>query len=296
MARRYFDQVLVDCLDPNYATVQLGTKVTALRREADGIVMTVEGPDGSQEWRSQYILGADGDKSIVRRTLSPQPERPSEDCSNTLHAYYSGVTQEGDRPYAAGYLTAASGQWFGRCGRFVYVTPLADGLHKVGLVGYVDDDGPTLERVLEQALTTHPSLKKRFAQATRVGEVGVWSTSHNRPALDNVVTDRVLLAGDAASLLLPFVAFGTGNAMLSGRLAAETLGQAIAADRTDAEFLEQYAVALRRELQTGIKTGLVIKRLAGSPALLNWILASNALRRTFKALLGQASRLKLKEI
>ncbi|MEM1427670.1 MAG: NAD(P)/FAD-dependent oxidoreductase, partial [Cyanobacteria bacterium P01_H01_bin.130] len=255
MARRYFDQVLVESLDPNFATVQLGTKVTALRRDADAIVMTVEGPDGPQEWRSQYILGADGEKSIVRRALSPEPERPSEDCSNTLHAYYSGVTQEGNVPYAAGYLVpSAAGQWFGRRSRFVYVAPLADGLHKVGFIGYLEEDGPTLERELEDALTTHPALKKRFAQATRVGEVGIWPASHNRPALDNVVSDRVLLAGDAASLLLPFLGFGTGNAMLSGRLAAETLGQAIAAERSDAAFLEKYAVALRRELKTGIKT------------------------------------------
>ncbi|MGD1850585.1 MAG: FAD-dependent monooxygenase [Cyanophyceae cyanobacterium] len=234
MARLHFDQELVDNLDSPHATVYLGTADTQLQRNANGIELTVETPDGPQQWRSQYILGADGEKSIERRALSSQPNRPIDDQANTLHAYYSGVLSDRDSPYSAAYLVPNQKR------NFVYVVPLADGTHKVGFIATPDHKGTALEKLLDDALQSHPALSKRFAQAQRIGDVGIWPASHNRPSLDNVSGYRFLLLGDAGSLLVPQIGFGTGNAILSGKLAAETIGTAIAANRTDHAILERY--------------------------------------------------------
>ncbi|MEM9771507.1 MAG: FAD-dependent monooxygenase [Cyanobacteria bacterium P01_D01_bin.73] len=290
MARLHFDQVLVNHLESSHATVHLGTAITGLKRDKDGIELTVETPDGEQRWRSQYILGADGEQSIVRRVLSSQPERPEEDRANTLHAYYSGVIDDRDRPYSAAYLVPGQS----RC--FVYVVPLAGGTHKVGFIGLPGFDGTKLERLLDETLATHSALSKRFAQAKRIGDVGIWPASHNQPPLDNLSGDRFLLLGDAGSLLVPHVGFGTGNAILSGKLAAETITAAIAANRSDAEFLERYNASLRNNIQTSIKAGIWLKRMARYPRTMNWFIEQSKIRQVFKFLLGKKGDTGLKWI
>ncbi|MEM6500435.1 MAG: FAD-dependent monooxygenase [Cyanobacteria bacterium P01_C01_bin.89] len=290
MARLHFDQVLVDNLESPYATVHLGSAVTQLQQNEQGIELTVDTAEGPQRWRSQYILGADGEKSIVRRALSSQPSRPMDDQANTLHAYYSGVLEDRDHPYSAAYLISNQKR------SFVYVVPLADGTHKVGFISTPDNKGTALETLLDDALSSHPALSKRFANAQRIGDVGIWPASHNRPALDNVSGDRFLLLGDAGSLLVPQIGFGTGNAVLSGKLAAETISAAIAVNRNDAEFLDRYNEALRSNIQTSIQSGIWFKRMASYPKVMTWFVEQTRIRQGFKFLFGRKGDTGLKWI
>lgn len=65
-----------------HITLRFGTRVTGLRQEPDGVVLTTEGAghaegpghaektaEGPRTWRARYAVGADGGRSLVRRTL-----------------------------------------------------------------------------------------------------------------------------------------------------------------------------------------------------------------------------------
>ena len=50
-------------------TLAFGTELTRLEQDADGVTATVRGAGGEQRIRAQYLIGADGARSRVRREL-----------------------------------------------------------------------------------------------------------------------------------------------------------------------------------------------------------------------------------
>jgi 2-polyprenyl-6-methoxyphenol hydroxylase-like FAD-dependent oxidoreductase len=54
--------------DPN-VRLRLGTRLTGLRIEPSGAVLTLEGPDGAGELAASCVIGADGPRSTVRGAL-----------------------------------------------------------------------------------------------------------------------------------------------------------------------------------------------------------------------------------
>jgi 3-(3-hydroxy-phenyl)propionate hydroxylase/6-hydroxy-3-succinoylpyridine 3-monooxygenase len=51
------------------ASVRFGTKVTGLAQDDDGVTVTVETAEGTDELRASYLVGADGAGSVVRKAL-----------------------------------------------------------------------------------------------------------------------------------------------------------------------------------------------------------------------------------
>src|SRR4051812_49611289 len=62
LVRMLFDRLQQD---PN-VELRFGTALTGLRIEAEGPVVSLEGPDGSYELAASYVIGADGPRSGVR--------------------------------------------------------------------------------------------------------------------------------------------------------------------------------------------------------------------------------------
>jgi digeranylgeranylglycerophospholipid reductase len=74
--------------------------------------------------------------------------------------------------------------------------------------------------------------------------------------------DRVLAVGDAAGLVKPTTGGGIHYGLLSGALAADVLGAAIARNRLTAASLSQYERLWRRRLGPEIRIGLAFRRMA----------------------------------
>jgi 3-(3-hydroxy-phenyl)propionate hydroxylase len=49
--------------------VRFGTRVTEVNQEADGATVTAEGPNGVETFHGDYVIGADGGRSTVRKAL-----------------------------------------------------------------------------------------------------------------------------------------------------------------------------------------------------------------------------------
>lgn len=74
--------------------------------------------------------------------------------------------------------------------------------------------------------------------------------------------DRVLAVGDAAGLVKPTTGGGIHYGLLSGALAADVLGSALARGRLTAAVLSQYERRWRRRLGQEIRIGLAFRRVA----------------------------------
>jgi 3-(3-hydroxy-phenyl)propionate hydroxylase len=49
--------------------VRFGTRVITVSQDADGATISAEGPDGRETFRGDYVIGADGGRSTVRKAL-----------------------------------------------------------------------------------------------------------------------------------------------------------------------------------------------------------------------------------
>ena len=73
---------------------------------------------------------------------------------------------------------------------------------------------------------------------------------------------RVVAVGDAAGLVKPTTGGGIYYGLLSGRIAAETLLEGLAADRLDERTLRVYETRWRERLGPDIRTGLAFRAIA----------------------------------
>lgn len=51
------------------AEVRFATRATTVDQNGDSVTVTVQGPDGSETLRGDYVIGADGGRSVIRKAL-----------------------------------------------------------------------------------------------------------------------------------------------------------------------------------------------------------------------------------
>ena len=49
--------------------MRFATRATGVSQDADGATVTAEGPNGSETFRGDYVIGADGGRSTIRKAL-----------------------------------------------------------------------------------------------------------------------------------------------------------------------------------------------------------------------------------
>ena len=91
----------------------------------------------------------------------------------------------------------------------------------------------------------HPQVRERFSKAEAVTPFkGAWLPLG--PSSDHEVCGRILKAGDSACLVDPLAGEGIGNALMSGKMAAEYIGNALAQEGNGKVYTEIY----RNRIQT----------------------------------------------
>ena len=75
--------------------------------------------------------------------------------------------------------------------------------------------------------------------------------------------DRAIAVGDAAGLVKPTTGGGIYDGLLSGRIAAETLDEALRHDALDANRLSRYERRWKARLGPEIRAGLAFRSIAG---------------------------------
>jgi len=232
--RRVFDARLVGAAVRHGAELRKHT-VRTVRDDGEGIRL-----DGA--YTARVVIGADGAGSIVRRALG-NPVNPDGHLAIAIRGY---------RPSSAsGQLIVTTGA---RWPAYAWSFPIGDGTANVGY-----------GEVLRGVPLSRAYLLERLSHLLPGGELSglrahhlPLSTRRPRPA-----HGRVLLAGDAMSLINPFTGEGIFYAVLSGALA----GAAAAAgpDRVAA----RYTSALRQRLGRHLRHSGLAARLTRRPAVVD---------------------------
>jgi geranylgeranyl reductase family protein len=216
---------------------------------------------GRLQARAKCIVAADGAQSAFARTVGGIRQDPKHFAAG-IRAYYRGVSGMDEENFIELHFLEEF------VPGYLWIFPLPGGLANVGIglrSDLIKKKRLDLKQTLFDLIERHPALQQRFSGAQLVDEVrgfGLPLGSVKR----RISGPGYLLVGDAASLIDPFTGEGIGNAMISGRAAADALQAWI--DRGDDHF-NKYDEDVYRQLWKELKLSHRLQQLAQKKWLFN---------------------------
>lgn len=212
-----------------HAQIRWGHTVAGFAQDEAGVTVRVEGPEGAQDVRAGWLVGADGGRSVVRKGLGlgfeglTWGERfVATNCRGAYEDHFVSGYLIDEKYGAVIHKITSDGLW-----RHTYAESLD--LPEEGIEGRMAEHFravlPEADFDHEMVLWRHYRMHQRSAESYRVG--------------------RVLLAGDAAHVTNPTRGFG----LVGGMFDAFTLTEALAAIVLDGggdSLLDRYSEARRK--------------------------------------------------
>ncbi|PUZ26545.1 geranylgeranyl reductase family [Chitinophaga costaii] len=231
----------------------------------DGYLLSDQ--EGTFQVKAQMVIVANGAHSSFTKEVAKIQMEPKHYMAG-IRSYYQGVTgMHEDGFIELHFLQDLLPGYF-------WIFPLPNGEANVG-IGVLSDvvrkKKLNLKKILLETLEKDPILSKRFENAELLGTIdgyGLPLGSKQR----QLSGDRYLLAGDAGYLIDPFTGEGIGNALYSGRIAAEQVKAAIGANDFSAHQLKAYDAEIYRILGPELQLSTRLQRLVQIPWLFNFLL------------------------
>jgi menaquinone-9 beta-reductase len=248
--RKVFDARLVD------AATARGAEL--IQRRIRSLDVTADGVELAADLRAKVVIAADGANSTIRRLLN-LPPNPPDACAIAMRGYAVGAPGSAAEPEQLIEMVAAG--WPAYAWSFPISGPGHVDRANVGFgllrSSLAERPGSESGRsALEGPLATLLPDQPADPPSLRAHPLPLSTFRPRQP------DGRVLLVGDAASLINPLTGEGIYYAVLSGKLA----GQAAMSPGGLAAGAA-YRRALRRELGLHLATTSVLSRLSRSPEL-----------------------------
>jgi geranylgeranyl reductase family protein len=261
--RETFDAAMLQLVNQHSATTVLeNTVLKGLHIEPDSVHLHLA--EGA-ELTCRLVIGCDGANSVVRRQLLPAPLDRAHHCAG-VRAYFENIKGAEDglteyfftKDYLQGYL---------------WIFPVGQGLYNVGL-GMLSETVAKhkvdLKQVLPELLAKHPALAGRFDEARQLGKIQGFGLPLGGGRTVPMSGARLLLCGDAASLIDPIQGHGIDTAMQSGILAAAQAMVCFEKQDFGADCMQQYDAQVARKISRKLaKSYRLMRFLSNKPWLVN---------------------------
>lgn len=244
-ARIDFDHFMFSLVkETQSADIFTGLTIKEIALKHDGVSVG-DGINGHC-YTAKVIIGADGAYSVVAKELTNR-KMDRRHYVASVRAYYKNVLYTEDdkteiflhKKFFPGYF---------------WVFPLPGNLVNAGF-GMLSSEVASKKLNVKDAFyefIRSPALSKRFERAQQAGNL----EGHGLPLGSRRVPisgERFLLAGDAASLIDPISGDGIGNAVLSGKLAADQIVRSFGKNDFSAPEMAQYETTLFKVLGKELK-------------------------------------------
>lgn len=264
VSRRFdFDNLLVNKIDRSVARVHLSTRIHNITKAGKTWILEGEGPSDKIEIETDFLIGADGDHSIVLKHLGER-KVDRNNYAGAVRQYWTGVEGMHTGNLLEVYFPKSLPL------SYFWMFPLPSGKANVGYgmaSNYIAKHNINVRKAFEELIKTDPVLVPRFKNAQPLETVKGWGipmSGNNRKAFG----DGWLLLGDAASLVCPTSGEGIGSGMISGYVAAKFLQRAV----QENDFSERTFTHYNREIHKRLLTEEKVYRFINSipPWLFSW--------------------------
>lgn len=250
--RRSFDRHLA------WRAARAGAEVLVDTRAdlSGGSLRLSGGRSGTVE--AQVIIGADGPSSATARGANLARRQEAGVC---IEYEMAGVDIDPE----------AAEMYFGTKaapGGYAWIIPLGEDVANVGVgtrPAYIQ--GRRLRDILDSFVADHRIAKEKLSggEVTAVMR-GVVPAGGMPPAIQR---EKVLLAGDAAGMVMATSGGGIPLAMVGGAIAGEVAARAISGEESLADYPGRIATAMGRELQNSVRIREVVDRMMRSDRLMD---------------------------
>jgi geranylgeranyl reductase family protein len=282
--RLAFDEFIFRKMPSPWCTIYEGASTGRIAHGEN--IVTVSMAHGGEDYTisAPLIIGADGDKSIVRKQFLSSNTVPKTYAVG-LRAYYEGITGMHTENFIELHFLPEV------LPGYLWIFPLPGGRANVGvgiLSEVIREKKINLREQMLAAIKNNPQIAPRFANARLIDKIQGWGLplAMERQPLSG---DNFMLCGDAACLIDPFSGEGIGNALYSGMLAAMAIKEALPANDFSASFLKTaYDDVLYKRLGDELKISATLQRLCKYPWLFNFVVnkayKSPSLRNTISCM------------
>ena len=185
------------------------------------------------EMRSKVVVDASGYFGMVRKQLPPEMGIDRDIANEDVEACYREIRQlkqeNENTNFCEIYLNQSQSP-----GGYIWIFPKGGARVNVGLGICMRGNYPNPKQQLYNT-----AFKKPIFEGSLVLAAGSWFDPVRRP-LDNMVSNGVMLVGDAASLVNPIHGGGIGPSMLSGYFAGQEIVEALGKGEPTKEALWGY--------------------------------------------------------
>lgn len=271
-----FDNFLMDqCKQNPMILVLENSTITEVKEETNGLELITH----DKKINAELIVGADGAHSVIAKLANRSNNK--EHVSAGLRQYWTNVTGfDALNSIELHFIKDALPGYF-------WIFPLPNNMANVGIgikSSVVSKKKLNLKNLLHEIITTHPTIAPRFKNATPNEEPKGFGLPLGSVKV-KVSGNRFILAGDAASLIDPFTGEGIGNAMTSGRIAADHIEKCVEAQSFDSVFNTMYDQALYKKLHPDLTTSYQLQKMVNRAWLFNWIVKKANKNRHIKTFL-----------
>jgi geranylgeranyl reductase family protein len=236
------------------------------KTSATDVLITEEGVEIKSEknifFNSKLVIGCDGAHSVIEKKITATKMDPKH-YTGAVRAYYKNISDTENEMMEIHLLKEYPAAYF-------WIFPLQNKMANVGfgmLSEKISEHKVNLRKSLLDIVSSHPSLSKRFKNAEAMDEV----TGYGLPMGSRRVKisgQRFMLCGDAASLIDPATGEGIGNAMISGKFAAEQAIKCFQQNNFSETFMKSYDENLFQSIGKELKQKYFIQRTLGERAWL----------------------------
>jgi menaquinone-9 beta-reductase len=282
--RLSFDNFLFQKMPSPHCTIFQQATVNNIDQSGDKVSVAMTHGGNEYLVTAPIIIGADGDKSIVRKKYLNEETTPKTYAVG-LRAYYEGVSGMHAENFIELHFLPEM------LPGYLWIFPLPNGMANVGvgiLSERIREKKINLREQMLYAIKSNPQIAPRFANAKLIDKIQGWGLplAMERQPMSG---DNFMLTGDAACLIDPFSGEGIGNALYSGMLAAAAIKEAIAANNYSAAFLKvAYDDVVYKRLGDELKISATLQRLCRYPWLFNFVVnkayKSPSLRNTISCM------------
>jgi geranylgeranyl reductase family protein len=278
--RIVFDNFLVEEMK-RCKSIQLfqGQSIDKHILQKDGYLLTDS--TGNFSVKAKLVIVANGAHSAFTKEIAGIHMEPQHYCAG-IRAYYNGVTGlHADGFIELHFLRSLLPGYF-------WIFPLPNGEANVGisiLSSVVRSKKLNLKKILQDIITHDPVLKERFKNASLISAVegyGLPLGSKKR----SLSGERYMLTGDAGYLIDPFTGEGIGNALYSGRIAAQQAAAGLQANNFSASFMKAYDHEVYRILGPELQLSTKLQKLARRTWLFNFLMKTAMRNKQLRELMS----------